>query len=55
VNSPDVPVLLASDDLGQTNAATELRGVQIMPKPYDFDLVVRRIQATLKNRVKRSA
>jgi DNA-binding response OmpR family regulator len=54
-NRPDVPVLLASGNLGQTNAATELCGVQIVPKPYDFDLVVRRIRATLKNRVKRSA
>jgi DNA-binding response OmpR family regulator len=54
-NRPEVPVLLASGDLGQINAATESYGIQILPKPYDFDLVIRRIRAALQDRVKCSA
>ena len=54
-NRPDVPVLLASGDLGKLNAERDLSGAQIMPKPYDFDMVVRRIQAALSGRAKRIA
>jgi DNA-binding response OmpR family regulator len=54
-NQPHVPVLLASGDLGKTGAQHELWGAEIMPKPYDFNAVVRRIHAALKERVRRTA
>lgn len=46
-NRPGLPVLLASGDLGKTNAVRELVGAEILPKPYDFDLVVRKMHAAL--------
>jgi len=45
---PGLPVLLASGDLGKTNAMRELVGAEILPKPYDFDMVVRKMHAALK-------
>ena len=49
-NRPGLPVLLASGDLGKTNAVRELVGAEILPKPYDFDLVVRKMHAVLDGR-----
>jgi DNA-binding response OmpR family regulator len=49
-NRPEVPVLLASGNLGKARLHEELWGAQIMPKPYDFDLVVRRIHAAILGR-----
>jgi len=54
-NRPAVPVLLASGDLGKTCAQQELWGAEIMPKPYDFDSVVRRIHAAIETRIRRTA
>src|SRR5258708_17248857 len=54
-NRPGVPVLLASGDLGKARAQQELWGAEIMPKPYDFDSVVRRIHAAIEGRVRRTA
>jgi len=51
-NRPGLPVLLASGDLGKTNAARELVGAEILPKPYDFDLVVRKMHAVLNDRAR---
>jgi DNA-binding NtrC family response regulator len=48
-NRPGLPVLLASGDLGKTNAVRELVGAEILPKPYDFDLVVRKMHAVLND------
>jgi DNA-binding response OmpR family regulator len=50
---PGLPVLLASGDLGKANALQELCGAEILPKPYDFRLVVNRMHAALGNRAKR--
>jgi len=54
-NRPAVPVLLASGDLGKACAQQELWGAEIMPKPYDFDSVVRRIHAAIETRIRRTA
>ena len=54
-NRPAVPGLLASGDLGKTRAQQELWGAEIMPKPYDFDAVVRRIHAAIETRIRRTA
>jgi DNA-binding NtrC family response regulator len=51
-NRPGLPVLLASGDLGKTNAVRELVGAEILPKPYDFDLVVRKMHAVLNDRAR---
>jgi DNA-binding NtrC family response regulator len=52
---PGLPVLLASGDLGKTNAMRELVGAEILPKPYDFDFVVRRMHAALDGKTRRRA
>ena len=44
---PGLPVLLASGDLGKANAVQELCGAEILPKPYDFQLVVKKMHAAL--------
>src|SRR5690348_1107038 len=49
-NRPAVPVLLASGDLGKAQPQQELWGADIMPKPYDFDTVVRRIHAAISGK-----
>ena len=54
-NRPAVPVLLASGDFGKARAQQELWGAEIMPKPYDFDSVVRRIHAAIETRMRRTA
>lgn len=52
---PGLPVLLASGDLGKLNSAHDLCGAEIMPKPYDFPLVVRRMHAALLAHTRQSA
>ena len=48
---PGLPVLLASGDLGRINATRELV-TEIVPKPYDFDMVVRKMHAALDHRAR---
>jgi DNA-binding response OmpR family regulator len=50
---PGLPVLLASGDLGKANALQELCGAEILPKPYDFQLVVNRMHAALDSHARR--
>ena len=51
---PGLPVLLASGDMGKVNATRELIA-EIVPKPYDFDVVVRKMHAALDHRARCSA
>ena len=51
---PGLPVILASGDLGKINATRELVA-EIVPKPYDFDVVVRKMHAALDHRARCSA
>lgn len=51
---PGLPVILASGDLGKINATRELVA-EIVPKPYDFDMVVRKMHAALDHRARFSA
>lgn len=51
---PGLPVLLASGDLGKVNATRELVA-EIVAKPYDFDMVVRKMHAVLDHRARCSA
>jgi len=52
---PGLPILLTSGDLGKVNATRELVGTEIVPKPYDFDVVVRKMHAALNGRMRRRA
>jgi DNA-binding NtrC family response regulator len=46
-NRSPLPVILVSGDIGKANAAVELCGAEIFPKPYDFDSAVRKIRDAL--------
>ena len=52
---PQLPVILATGDLGTLNAATGLSGVETFAKPYDFDMAVRKIRDTILRRQIRRA
>ena len=52
---PEIPVILASGDLGKANAATELCGVEMFPKPYEFQAAARKIKETINLHRKRTA
>jgi DNA-binding NtrC family response regulator len=54
-NRPSLPVLLASGDLDTVDSLEESWGASIIAKPYDPELVVRKIRATLERRAKRRA
>jgi CheY-like chemotaxis protein len=54
-NRPDLPVLLVTGDLGKANAAAELCGAETLAKPYDFEVLARKIRETLAGRRVRSA
>lgn len=54
-NRPELPILLATGDLGKVNAAAELRGAEIMSKPYEFDMAVRKIRDMILRGGKRPA
>jgi CheY-like chemotaxis protein len=44
---PRIPVILATGDVGKANAATELCGVEMMQKPYDFQAAEQKITETI--------
>lgn len=46
----DVPVILASGYLGKTNMACELRCIEFLKKPFDFDTVIAKIRDTISRR-----
>ena len=54
-NRPGLPVLLVTGDQQAINVIKELGGAEIMPKPYDYPTLVRRIRAILARRIKRRA
>jgi CheY-like chemotaxis protein len=49
-NRPQLPVILATGDLGNANADAGLSGVETFAKPYDFDMAVRKIRDTILRR-----
>jgi CheY-like chemotaxis protein len=46
-NMRDVPVFLASGDMGKPYSAEEVCAVRFFAKPYDFDILVKTISETL--------
>ncbi len=54
-NRPDIPIILATGDLGKTNAAAQICTIEHLPKPYDFAEAARKIRETiLRHRQKRA-
>jgi DNA-binding NtrC family response regulator len=53
-NRPDLPVILATGDLGKANAAAGLSGIETFAKPYDFDAAVKKIRDTIHFRKHRT-
>ncbi len=51
---PEIPVILATGDLGKANAAAGLSGVETFAKPYDFDAAVKKIRDTIFRRKQRA-
>ena len=47
-NCPEIPVILASGDMGKTNAMDELCGAETMAKPYDHDIATDRIRSAIQ-------
>lgn len=47
-NHPSIPIILASGDVGKKNALHELCGAEMVAKPYDFDVVARRIRGAIR-------
>ena len=43
---PEIPIILVSGDLGKADAATELCGVEMFPKPYELQAAARKITET---------
>jgi DNA-binding NtrC family response regulator len=54
-NRPELPVILATGDLGKANAAAGLSGIETFAKPYDFDAAVKKIRDTIVCRQARRA
>jgi DNA-binding NtrC family response regulator len=46
-NRPDLPLILATGDLGKANAAAQICTIECLAKPYDFDQAARTIRATI--------
>ena len=46
---PETPVILVSGDFGKANAATELFGVELLSKPYEFQTIAKIIMETIGN------
>ena len=54
-NRPDLPIILATGDLGKANAAAQICTIECLPKPYDFDVAARTIRETIaRHRQKRA-
>jgi DNA-binding NtrC family response regulator len=54
-NCPNIPVILVSGDLGKVNAAAQLRDIETMAKPYDFNAIVKKFRATIAHHKQRHA
>ena len=54
-NRPELPVILATGDLGKANAAAGLTGIETFAKPYDFDAAVKKLRDTIFRRKQRAS
>ena len=46
-NRPNIPVILASGDIGKNAVLKDLCGAEMMIKPYSYDMVVSRIRTAI--------
>lgn len=46
-NRPNIPVILASGDMGKETAMKDLCGVEAITKPYSFDAAADKIRAVM--------
>ena len=49
-NRPNIPVILASGDIGKGNAIKDLCGAEAMAKPYSFDAAADKIRDVMEKR-----
>jgi DNA-binding NtrC family response regulator len=49
-NRPNIPVILASGDLGKETAMKDLCGVEALAKPYNFDAAADKIRDLIAKR-----
>ena len=54
-NRPNIPVILASGDLGKEAAMKDLCGVEAITKPYNFDMAADKIRDLIARRQKPEA
>jgi DNA-binding NtrC family response regulator len=47
---PEIPVLLATGDIGKENAAKKLCGAEIIAKPYDLSIAATKIRDVIDRR-----
>lgn len=53
-NRPNIPVILASGDLGKTTAMGDLCGAEAMTKPYSYETASDKIQAAINRKTLKS-
>jgi DNA-binding NtrC family response regulator len=54
-NRPDLPVILATGDVGKATALAQLGTVETLAKPYDFNVAAKTIRETIaRHRQKRA-
>ena len=51
-NKPELPVILATGNLGKANAVAGPSGIETFAKPYDFDAAIKKIRDTIHLRNK---
>ena len=54
-NRPDLPLILATGDLGKANAAAQICTIECLAKPYDFDVAAKTIRETIARHRQRRA
>jgi DNA-binding NtrC family response regulator len=54
-NRPNLPLILATGDLGKANAAAQICTIECLAKPYDFDVAARTIRETIARHRRKQA
>lgn len=49
-NRPNIPVVIASGEVGKTIAVEDLCGAVVMPKPYSYEIVAAKIRETIQGK-----
>ena len=54
-NRPDIPIILATGEMGKCNAAAQLCAVETLAKPYAFMAAAKKIRDTIHRHKRRKA